>query len=259
LDNGDQLNFDSVVLATEWPAALKLLGLMPPLGKTKVHATSSQTWYFALPEVFLPVAESFIILNATGRSFLESKGRHEAPGPVDDGSDLTSSLLPEGRKLGAASIAKGDMFRISNIGFPSLVQRSYAPTGQHLCAVTVMCVDQGLDSKAPSTVATESADSQFWPDETWIRTELVRLLGAQHKIEDTSVWQLLDRAVIDFHQPTQAPDTLDRLLTEAKFQTQDFPQFFCCGDWRSTPTLDGAMLSGRHVASQVREYFLNIQ
>mmetsp|Transcript_158524 Transcript_158524/g.279895 ORF Transcript_158524/g.279895 Transcript_158524/m.279895 type:complete len:428 (-) Transcript_158524:102-1385(-) len=111
--------------------------------------------------------------------------------------------------------------RVVNIGFPSTVQPSYAPPGHALAAVTVM----GMQA-----------------EEAWVRSQVESMLGM-----DCSSWQLLRKYDIGFHQPAQVPLQLPGDVATS------VDGIFCCGDHRSYPTLDGAMLSGRLVAAAVAQ------
>lgn len=112
--------------------------------------------------------------------------------------------------------------RVVNIGFPSTVQPSYAPPGHALAAVTVM----GMQA-----------------EEAWVRSQVESMLGM-----DCSSWQLLRTYDIGFHQPAQVPLQLPGEVAPS------VDGIFCCGDHRSYPTLDGAMLSGRLVAAAVAKH-----
>lgn len=176
---GEQRKYDAVVVAADWPAACGLLGEKLPA----VKATRSATWYFSLPSP-APVMEPLIVLQSCG----------DPSEPAD-----------------AAS-------RVVNVGFPSVVQPSYAPKGKHLAAVTVM----GPPVK-----------------EDWVRAEVERFLGV-----DCTSWKLLKCYDISFHQPAQTGLKVDRLPLQVD-------GVWCCGDHRANPTLDGAMRSGRAVAEAI--------
>jgi len=170
--------YDAVVVAADWPGAKRLLkGLPSPNG------TRSATWYFALPGP-PPVTEPLIILQSY--SLTRVPAEENAPS------------------------------RISNIGFPSSVQQSYAPEGKSLAAVTIM------------GAAVE---------ESWVRSEVESMLGV-----DCSGWRHLRTYDICFHQPAQVP------TRKAKMCSLEIDGVYCCGDHRAYPTMDGAMLSGRLVA-----------
>mmetsp|Transcript_43721 Transcript_43721/g.103246 ORF Transcript_43721/g.103246 Transcript_43721/m.103246 type:complete len:427 (+) Transcript_43721:84-1364(+) len=179
LVNGTRRSYDAVVIAADWPSAGKLLELPP------VSATRSCTYYFALPAP-APVTERLVILQT-----------HDLLAEVQ--SDLSTS-------------------RLVNIAFPSVVQPSYAPSGQVLAAATVM---------GPA------------PDEAWVLSEVERVLGVQ-----TSTWSHLRTYDIGFHQPSQVGNA-------GTIQTEN-GGLFCCGDYILSPTLDGAMLSGRKAAEAVK-------
>jgi hypothetical protein len=182
---GDWMGFDAVVVATDWPAACAFLKLEAP------RATQSSTWYFGLQSP-APVTDPLIILQTYGQKSQSTSDFH-----VDR--------------------------RVVNIGFPSTVQSSYAPSNHALAAVTAV---------GPKV------------DEAWIRSEIERILGV-----DCSGWQLLRSYSIGFHQPEQVPLKIPEDLDPC------IDGIFCCGDHRSYPALDGAMRSGRIVAEAVLKRF----
>lgn len=180
---GEWRRYDAVVVAADGPHAEKLLNLPPAKG------TSSSTWYFGLSAP-APVREPLIVLQSYGR------GSHsESEAGANSGS------------------------RVVNIGFPSVVQPSYAPAGKVLAAVTIM-----------GPVVTEA----------WVREEVERILGV-----DVSSWRLLRHCQISYHQPAQSPPQRPEVAVP------EVGGVFCCGDHRAFPTLDGAMLSGRYAAEAV--------
>lgn len=108
--------------------------------------------------------------------------------------------------------------RVVNIGFSSVAQPTYAPPGQVLAAVTVM------GAKC---------------EKRWVLEEVERILGL-----DCSKWRHLRTYDIGFHQPAQ-------LAVPEALPQQEVDGVFCCGDYHSGPTLDGAMRSGRLAAEAV--------
>mmetsp|Transcript_44335 Transcript_44335/g.117594 ORF Transcript_44335/g.117594 Transcript_44335/m.117594 type:complete len:528 (-) Transcript_44335:297-1880(-) len=216
--------FDAVVVSTEWPVAGGLVGQRDA---PKVEATTSTTWYFALPEDALPEREQLIVLNASRRSQSESGKSTQLQTPVAASSVADCTAAP----------------RVCNVGFPSVVQRSYAPPGQHLCAVTVM------STAPPGSTSAGALDSEA--SEDWVRSEVSRLLRCAQALDPT-VWRRLCAVPVAFHQPAQAPATLASLLRAASEEAcaEAASKIFVCGDWRSTPTLDGAMRSGRLTAER---------
>jgi len=171
-----------VVVAAEAPAAQKLVGKE----LTATGGTTSATWYFSVPHPAPACADKFIILPSY------------APDEVVP-ADLATS-------------------RIVNVGFPSRVQRSYAPEGRDLAAVTVI---------GPGVT------------EEWVRKEVSALLGV-----DCQQWVHIKTYTLSYHQPAQVP--LRALSSPPKVG-----EIFVCGDHRGDPTLDGAMRSGRAVAEAV--------
>jgi len=77
-------------------------------------------------------------------------------------------------------------------------------------------------------------------NEDWVRAETECMLGV-----DCATWRHLRTYDIAFHQPAQVP------LRQIQTAPAEIDGIFCCGDHRSCPTLDGAMLSGRSVAEAV--------
>lgn len=150
----------------------------------QVKATRSATWYFALP----------------------------SPPPVTDPLIILNSALPEG--------SDGDSCRVVNIGFPSVVQSSYAPPGWQLAAVTVR-------GPGPGT-------------EEWLRSEVSGLLGC-----NVTTWQHLRTYDLPFHQPAQLPPGPTPLPERTASGV------YVCGDYCEDPTLDGAMRSGHRAAMRV--------
>jgi len=177
---GEQREHAAVVVAVDAPSAGRLVSLPPLTG------TRSVTFYFGLKEP-APVLDPLIILQSYGQE---------------------SSQPDEGKA------------RVVNIGFPSIVQPSYAPAGHVLAAITIM---------GPAVL-----------DETWVRSEVQRILGV-----DCSGWRHLRTYDIAYHQPTQVP-----LVPPAEVPCE-VDGIFCCGDHRADPTLDGAMRSGRRVAEAI--------
>ena len=181
LASGEWKDFDAVVVAVDWPAAEKLV---PEVSAAR--ATSSSTWYFALP----------------------------SPPPVSDPIIILNSTLREG--------GEGEEFaRIVNVGFPSVVQNTYAPEGWDLAAATI---------RGRSDV-----------EEGWVRQELAALFG-----ESLEKWKLLRVYNLGFHQPQQTRrlwPPRDPLIAEKGV--------YVCGDHCAEPTLDSAMRSGRRAAEAI--------
>lgn len=150
------------------------------------HGTQSSTWYFALPSP-PPIKDPIIILNST----------------LQRESDSQRS-------------------RIVNVGFPSVVQDTYAPDGWDLAAVTIR----------------GSCDVE----ESWVRDELAALFG----LGSLDTWQLLRVYNLGFHQPQQT-----RRLWPPREPFLGKSGVYLCGDHCAEPTLDSAMRSGRRAAEAI--------
>ncbi|CAE7827760.1 PPOX2 [Symbiodinium sp. CCMP2592] len=152
------------------------------------QGTQSSTWYFALPSP-PPVKDPIIILNSTLQRDSGSQGS-----------------------------------RIVNVGFPSIVQDTYAPDGWDLAAVTIR----------------GSCDVE----ERWVREELAALFGLSGS--ELATWQLLRVYNLGFHQPQQT-----RRLWPAREPFLAESGVYLCGDHCAEPTLDSAMRSGRRAAEAI--------
>merc|ERR1712079_935164 len=114
------------------------------------------------------------MLNATGRDDLHDKHLNENNGS----SQQTRFVQPLLSDSSSSPTGSWKGFRICNLGFPSTVQRSYAPAGYHLCAVTVMedppagvkSLSAWRKGRGESSIACESESSfreNISTQETW--------------------------------------------------------------------------------------------
>ncbi|MFN9920582.1 MAG: NAD(P)/FAD-dependent oxidoreductase [Acidobacteriota bacterium] len=113
---------------------------------------------------------------------------------------------------------------IQNLCIPSLVSPAYAPAGQHLLSVTVL----GNPDIPDLTIESE------------VRSQLSRWFNA-----DTRPWRLLRLYRIPWAHPASQPDSLTErpaLLPSG---------IFICGDHRFLPSIQAALLNGRHAAESV--------
>ncbi len=113
---------------------------------------------------------------------------------------------------------------IQNLCLPSLVSPTYAPAGQHLLSVTVL----GNPDRPDLTVESE------------VRSQLSRWFNA-----DTRPWRLLRFYRIPWAHPASQPDSLTErpcLLPSG---------VFICGDHRFLPSIQAALLNGRHAAESL--------
>ncbi|CAE7410609.1 PPOX2 [Symbiodinium sp. CCMP2456] len=183
LESGEWKDFDAVVVAADWPSAGKLASEI-----SVAQGTQSSTWYFALP----------------------------SPPPVKDPIIILNSTLQQ-------SDSQGSFSRIVNVGFPSIVQPTYAPDGWDLAAVTIR----------------GSCDVE----ESWVRGELRALFGLGSELD---TWQLLRVYNLGFHQPQQT-----RRLWPPREPFLGESGVYLCGDHCAEPTLDSAMRSGRRAAEAI--------
>ena len=116
---------------------------------------------------------------------------------------------------------------VNNVCFPSAVAPSYAPAGRSLASVTLL---------GQPRVGDDDEDAELV---TGVRKQLEDWFGPA--VRD---WRFLRRYTIWHAQPSQAPPNVkgfDRAVRHAD-------RIYCCGDHRSTPSLNGAMRSGRLAA-----------
>lgn len=116
---------------------------------------------------------------------------------------------------------------IQNACLPSLVCPSYAPAGYHLMSVTVLGDPQQSDSEIDLRV----------------RAQLGRWLDL-----DPSSWQLLRIYRIRNAHPAHVPETVAEKPIRLKSGV------FVCGDHRFMPSIQAALLNGRHAAEAVAEH-----
>ncbi|CAD7943009.1 unnamed protein product [Amoebophrya sp. A25] len=269
-DKKTTIQCDMVILAVEWPVARSLLqdqeyhvvgdndiedGSKNLVLKDEPRFSTSCTYYFALPEEDLPVKEPLIVLHP----YREEQGEQVEDidkykgdgrgGPLERPLLMASADHENSTPTAPPSSCWGHFCRIANIGFPSVVQRSYAPSGWHLCAVTVFRnnVDEYSRDKPAKTSVSEDSS---WPSHESVLEQVGRMLypadeGGKGETERIRAdrWRFLRRYDIAFHQP--AHGTTCNWLVEGA----DDNMVVLCGDYVSDPTLDGAMRSGRRAAA----------
>lgn len=116
---------------------------------------------------------------------------------------------------------------VSNLCVPSLVSPAYAPAGQHLISVSVLHTELSNDA----LVAAVQKELRGWFGEaldTW------RFLKAY------TIHKALPRLTIPENTLTQAPARLGDGI-------------FHCGDYLDTPSINGAMATGRRAAQAILE------
>lgn len=112
---------------------------------------------------------------------------------------------------------------INNLAVISVVAPTYAPEGEHLVSVTAV----GWPSRDDQTLV------------SMVRGQLKRWYGLV-----TEEWRLLKIYRIEQALPSIYP--LERVL-----ETRISPGFYVCGDHRATPSIQGAMESGRLAAESL--------
>jgi len=222
LADGRVVECDHVVVATDGPAAAKLLNTAAAAARgagggnniKPVQAVvdapvgrASTCLYFAV-DGGPPVADPILILNGEGATF-------DRP--------------------------------VNNVCFPSTVQSSYAPAGKTLASVTVVdsCVGLGTGKEGEAAQLLSSV-----PDEE-LATRCAAQLADWFCDESLpSRWTFLRAYRIPHAQPGQNPaDDPGRSTFEKKAEVSE--RIYCCGDHRSTATLNGAFDSGKRAAEAI--------
>lgn len=213
LADGRTVNCDHVVVATEGPAAAKLLAPAaaaasdpsPSGGETGVLEVetpvdrSSTCLYFAIDGP-PPVTDPILVLNGD---------QGKAPGGGGGGP-------------------------VNNVCFPSSVQASYAPPGKALASVTVVGFAEGVSDE--ELVAQTKAQLGVWFQDPEV-------------VKD---WTFLRSYRIRHAQPGQAPPGAGEPPRTAFEKGPEVrPGLLCCGDHMGTATLNGAMDSGRRAAESI--------
>jgi len=115
---------------------------------------------------------------------------------------------------------------VNNVCFPSVVNPSYAPTGSHLCSVTLL---------------------QECNDDDAVREQLASWFPAHHNaiLQD---WKLEGTYTIPYAQPSQV-DAFPAIVNGGRDPNRilDTPlpsNVWVCGDYMATATLNGALESG---------------
>lgn len=125
---------------------------------------------------------------------------------------------------------------VNNMFFPSSVCSSYAPDGVTLISTTVVGDAADMD------------DSQL---EDAIRNHMSKWYGA----DEVAGWKHLRTYRVPHSQPAQSPTVNYSSPATATIA----PGVFVCGDHRNTPTVNGALVSGRLAADEVLKYIAKPQ
>lgn len=112
---------------------------------------------------------------------------------------------------------------VNNMFFASNVAPSYAPAGKALVSVSVIGVYEGVG-------------------EAELVERVVKELSGWFGEEAVGWWKYLRMYRIEFAQPNQCPPT--NLMKEARVKAG----LYVCGDYVTSATFDGALVSGRRAA-----------
>jgi phytoene dehydrogenase-like protein len=177
LRSGQTLKCRAVVLATDGPEAMRLLG------KSKAMVSQGELClYFAAPKA--PIRDPYLILNGEGEGVINS------------------------------------------LTVPSVVATSYAPAGEALISV-VLIGHLDLDDRTAESTVRKELTGWFGPVvENWRHLKTYRI---QHAL------------------PAQPPPMPDPTVPTAPLK----PGIYVCGEYRSVPGIQWALLSGRQAAEAV--------
>lgn len=180
LESGESLSARAVVVATDGPAANRLLPGLDPIPSRRVTCL-----YYAASEP--PFPGPFLLLNGEGA------------GPINNLCVLTQ------------------------------ISPTYTTTNNQLISVSV--VQQAEPSEEDLAIQ--------------VRQQLRKWFGSQ-----TEDWQFLRAYTIKAAQPVQVPPCPNPFSRQVQIQDG----VFVCGDFCTTGTIDGALLSGRRTAEDLRTW-----
>jgi len=163
-----------------------------------------------------------VFLNEDGRSSTCLYYTFDGPPPIRD-----PILILNGESDGGL---------INSMCFPSAINPNYAPSGQTLASVAVV----GMPPAAGG--GTAGAAKAL---EKSVRAELERWFGTA----EVAKWKFLTLYTAQYSQPSQTPPN-DRGFKRSMVVKDGI---CVCGDHRDTPTVNGAILSGKTAASAVLE------
>ena len=125
---------------------------------------------------------------------------------------------------------------INNLCFPSVVSDRYAPAGHSIACVSVV----GEPTLAEPELVAE------------VRSQLVAWFG-----EPAARWRFMRSYVVPHAQPSQLPPNTDDFARPLRLRG-DGVGLYICGDHRRTPSLNGALASGREAAACVVEDLVSV-
>lgn len=174
LESGDALQARALVVATDGPEAVRLLGT----GETIASRPASCVYYGAN---YPPIKEPFLVLNADGSGPLHS------------------------------------------LSVPSLVAPTYAPAGQALISVVVLGHQDMRDDVLEEEVRGQLTEWYGAAADHW---RFIKMYRIRHAFSDQ---------VPPMHNPTAPADKIGQNV-------------YVCGEYRSAPSTQWAMVSGRQAA-----------
>ena len=131
---------------------------------------------------------------------------------------------------------------INNLCVPSNVSASYAPPGRALISVSVIDPAYRGSAGTGTGTGTGTSDTAANPGlEQAVRQQLTEWFGA-----GVAQWRHLQTRSIAHGLPAQPAGTFDRPLPNPRLANG----LYCCGDYRDSASIQGAMLSGRRAAEQ---------
>jgi Flavin containing amine oxidoreductase len=120
---------------------------------------------------------------------------------------------------------------VNNMFFPTNVAPSYGPPGKTLVSTTIVGNGGGM------------SDDEL---EAAVRSQMSHWFGES----EVSEWKFLRAYRVGYSQPRQHPESeFDRPP-----KSMASPGLFLCGDYRNTPTVNGALVSGRLAAEEALAY-----
>jgi len=217
LKSGERVQCDFVVVAAEGPSAASLLeaaaaSVAAAAGNTDAESTIKKPVDRSSTCVYFGLPASEVPV--------------EAPVLVLDGVEMGRSVAEQREGVALSE------YRVNNLCFPSTVAPGYAPEGRALCSATLLGECGGLGDAELAHAVKAQIDEWF------------------QKPGLTQGWDFLRAYRIKHAQPAQTLGGSPRPFDQGP--ETGVRGVYCCGDHRSTATLNGAMESGRAAASLIR-------
>jgi protoporphyrinogen oxidase len=163
------------------------------------------------------------------------------PPPPERGSTCVYFSSPNAAPVtGKILILNGDgeaAGPINNMCFPTNLSASLAPPGQTLVSATIV----GDASEYPTDDDLEDA----------VRAQMSGMFGKK----EVESWTFLRSYRVPNSQPAQDPSSIVDPSPDPTVE----PGLYVCGDYRNTPTINGALASGRVAAEEAIAYFARLR